>query len=564
MTNVTFDPPGPGSWILDANHLDRPRCLYVSDLLERNATDGFRQGFARYGVLLDTIEFRTVNSLPYMAIRPLGAPPGATGTPPKWLFTLLLRLHPALRRRVKRASEVVTTKVWREDAQRFMRELPDVESNTAAFAREPIEQLSADAFAAHVEKLARFASVRIVQHFANVPLSVLPVGDFLVFASEAGISGAEAMAALRGYSPHSVAAGQAIETAAAAIAADPQARAILNADASPSDTLALLRGAGDATARAMSLLLDRYGDAIVSGHDLTGLRVIELPDLIVATLRVHVSTNERGGERGQRGARDRERATEALRARVPASRRDEFDERLRDAREVYPIRDAQSNMDLWAFGVMRRALLEAGKRLAASGRVGHDGDVFDATEAEVVAMLRGASTPTRDELEARVQRRERAPLDGAPRVLGPAPGAPPPMDWLPAHAGRLARAFAAYRELMEDPSIASDRTVVKGVAASVGRARGPARLIKSVDDFGRLQKGDILVAPTTTPMYNVILPLLAGIVTDRGGLLSHPAIVSREYGFPGIVGTKDATSRIPDGALIEIDGTAGTVTVLSV
>ena len=564
MTDVTFDPPGPGSWILDTNHLDKPRCGYVSDMLDRHATDGFRQGFARYGVLLDTIEFRTVNFLPYMAIRPLGAPPGATGTPPKWLFTLLLRLHPALRRRIKRASEVVATKSWREDAQQFIRALPEAESSTAAFAREPIEELSADAFVAHFEKLGRFGSARIVQHFANVPLSILPVGDFLVFAAEAGISGAEAMAALRGYSPHSVAAGQAIQNAAAAIAADPQARAILDADTAPSDTLSLLRGAGDATARAMSLLLDRYGDAIVSGHDLTGLRVIELPELVVATLRAHVSTHEHRGERDDRGERERASITEALRARVPVSRRDEFDERLKDAREVYPIRDAQSNLDLWAFGLMRRTLLEAGKRLAAKGRVAHEDDVFDAAEAEVVGMLRGASTPTRDELHARVQSRRHASLDGAPRVLGPVPGAPPPMDWMPTHAGRLARAFAAYRELMEDPSIASDRTVVKGIAASVGRARGRARLVRSVDDFGRLQKGDILVAPTTTPMYNVILPLLAGIVTDRGGLLSHPAIVSREYGFPGIVGTKDATSRIPDGALIEIDGTAGTVTVLPV
>ena len=560
MTTVKFDPPGPGSWILDAAHVDRPRCRYVSDLLERNATDGFRQGFARYGVLLDTIEFRSVNSLPYMAIRPLGAPPGATGTPPKWLFTLLLRLHPALRRRIVRAREVVATKFWREDAQRFMRELPDVESSTAAFTREPIEAFSADAFAAYFEKIGRFASTRIVQHFANVPLTTLPVGDFLVFVSEMGISGAEAMAALRGYSPHSVAAGQAIKEAAAAIALDPEARGILQGDAAPSDTLSRLRLTGAGTARAMSLLLDRYGDAIVSGHDLTGLRVIELPELVVATLRAHLSAPHRASDGSDA---DPSRAADALRSRVPEGRRAEFDARLKDAREVYPIRDAQSNMDLWALGVMRKALLEAGKRLAATGRIGSEGDVFDATEAEVVGMLRGAQVPTRDELTVRVASRQHATLDGAPRVLGPTPGAPPPMDWLPADAGRLSRAFAAYRELMDDPSIAADRTVVRGVAASVGRARGRARLIRTVDDFGRIQKGDILVAPTTTPMYNVILPLLAGIVTDRGGLLSHPAIVSREYGFPGIVGTKDATSRIPDGALIEIDGTTGTVTVLA-
>jgi phosphohistidine swiveling domain-containing protein len=61
----------------------------------------------------------------------------------------------------------------------------------------------------------------------------------------------------------------------------------------------------------------------------------------------------------------------------------------------------------------------------------------------------------------------------------------------------------------------------------------------------------------------VILPLLGGVVTDRGGLLSHPAIVSREYGFPSVVGARNATTRIPDGALVEIDGDAGTVRVVT-
>ena len=87
---------------------------------------------------------------------------------------------------------------------------------------------------------------------------------------------------------------------------------------------------------------------------------------------------------------------------------------------------------------------------------------------------------------------------------------------------------------------------------------------RSAADFASLRQGDILVAPITTPTYNAILPLLGGIVTDRGGLLSHPAIVSREYGFPGVVGTRDATVRIPDGALVEIDGDAGTVRVLTI
>jgi pyruvate,water dikinase len=81
-------------------------------------------------------------------------------------------------------------------------------------------------------------------------------------------------------------------------------------------------------------------------------------------------------------------------------------------------------------------------------------------------------------------------------------------------------------------------------------------------DFGRIQDGDILVTRATTAAFNIALPLLSGIVTDRGGLLCHAAIVSREYGIPGVVGTANATTQIPDGARIRLDGGAGTVTVL--
>ena len=71
------------------------------------------------------------------------------------------------------------------------------------------------------------------------------------------------------------------------------------------------------------------------------------------------------------------------------------------------------------------------------------------------------------------------------------------------------------------------------------------------------------VGTSTTEAFNILLPLLGGIVTDSGGLLSHSAIVARECGIPGVVGTREATERIPDGARVRVDGDAGEVTVLA-
>ena len=83
-----------------------------------------------------------------------------------------------------------------------------------------------------------------------------------------------------------------------------------------------------------------------------------------------------------------------------------------------------------------------------------------------------------------------------------------------------------------------------------GVYEGTARLINNASEFGRLQQGDVLVTRSTAPYFNVVLPLLGALVTDRGGQLCHAAIVAREYGIPGVVGTKEATKLIADGYFI--------------
>jgi phosphoenolpyruvate synthase/pyruvate phosphate dikinase len=86
-------------------------------------------------------------------------------------------------------------------------------------------------------------------------------------------------------------------------------------------------------------------------------------------------------------------------------------------------------------------------------------------------------------------------------------------------------------------------------------------VVHSAAGLARVQEGDVLVTVATSPAFNVVLPLVGAIVTDRGGMLSHAAIVAREYGVPAVVGSGDATRRIPDGARVRVDGDAGEVAV---
>ncbi|MDQ4030405.1 MAG: PEP-utilizing enzyme, partial [Actinomycetota bacterium] len=152
----------------------------------------------------------------------------------------------------------------------------------------------------------------------------------------------------------------------------------------------------------------------------------------------------------------------------------------------------------------------------------------------------------------------------APQALGDPPPPPPPLEQLPPAAARATRGMiTAVGLLFTDSEAESEASVVRGLPASPGVYEGTARVLRGPEELGRLRQGDVLVTPATSEAFNVVLPLLGALVTDHGGLLAHAAIVSREFGIPGVVGTRDATSIIADRARVRVDGASGEVRVLS-
>jgi rifampicin phosphotransferase len=101
-----------------------------------------------------------------------------------------------------------------------------------------------------------------------------------------------------------------------------------------------------------------------------------------------------------------------------------------------------------------------------------------------------------------------------------------------------------------------------GRAISPGVGRGVARVIKSFNDLGRIKPGEILVAPATDPAWTPVFATLAGLVVERGGVLSHSAVVAREYHVPGVAGIPNIMNEIHDGDVIEVDGSGGVVRVV--
>ena len=195
---------------------------------------------------------------------------------------------------------------------------------------------------------------------------------------------------------------------------------------------------------------------------------------------------------------------------------------------------------------VRMATWELGRRAAERGEIDEPRDVCMLFVDELQALAGGTLTGTR-ELVAQRRAHHEWLLSIEPPFLFCSP--PPPNTEWPTRGERRAPVAVVGDQLT-------------GLAGCPGRAIGRARIVLDPSDPTALEPGDVLVAPMTDPAWTPLFVTAGAVVVDVGAPLSHAIIVSRELGIPCVVSVNEATERIPDGALIEVDGDTGTVTVL--
>jgi pyruvate,water dikinase len=561
-TEQTFTPPGPGAWFLDPTHFSRPATRFHAEVFVPAFIRGFGDGFRRYGSLLDYLDWAFVNGFPYYSPRPVGAPPGAVEHPPREAWDAISRTDTEIGRRLETSATVFERRLWREDLERFDADTKPaaVREHLALLSVEP-RVLPTDELLAYIDRCRENQKLRCYQQYVYAVPALLPVGDFLVHAQEwTGRSPAELLALMQGTAPDPLGAAEQVARFSTAVRRDRQAVRMLESDVEPAELVAKLRGRSGETGAAAGAYVDWVSYRPVNGEDVGDPNVIEVPQLIVETMRAALD-----GPAAAPVASRLEERTAAVRDVIPSAHRDQFDELLEEARALYRLRDERGTyLGLWGIGIMRRAILAGGERLAEEGRIERPEHLVEADWGELRSLLASADGPASAELAERARYRSDATYRDAPPLLGPEPGPPLPPDWLPPASARLERAIgAAVQAIFLAPEPQTDATRVRGIGVSPGTHTGTARIIRGPHEFGRLHKGDVLVTNSTTAAFNVVLPLLGAIVTDRGGLLSHAAIVAREFGIPAVVGCSDATAVLPDGAWVRVDGAAGEAEVVS-
>jgi rifampicin phosphotransferase len=196
---------------------------------------------------------------------------------------------------------------------------------------------------------------------------------------------------------------------------------------------------------------------------------------------------------------------------------------------------------------VRAPLFELGRRLTAQGQLDHPQQVFMALESELDLLATHA-----DDLAGSLRERERQwrqlfDIEPPTFVVGGEP---------------MTMLADVPRKGAQEAAAVQPGDVLAGAPASPGVARGRARVVTNTSQIAAFEPGEILVAPQTDPSWTPLFMVAAGVVVDVGAMGSHAMIVSRELGIPCAAGVGGATSRIPDGTLLEVDGSSGKVTVL--
>ncbi|MEV7197605.1 rifamycin-inactivating phosphotransferase [Streptomyces sp. NPDC093510] len=311
------------------------------------------------------------------------------------------------------------------------------------------------------------------------------------------------------------------------------------------DELAKLPGGTEAR-DAIESYLDRYGMRCVAEIDITRPRWRERPDTLVPAILDNVrnfgpGAAERRFEQGRQKAQQKERdVLSRLRALPDGDRKADETKRMIDrVRTFIGYREYPKYHIVSRYDVYKQALLEEAERLVRAGVLSRREDIFYLTFQELRDVVRSHRVDGR-----LIERRKEA--------------------FRSYHALTPPRVLTSDGEALTGSYRRDDvpAGALTGLAVSAGTIEGRARVIVDMADAD-LESGDILVTAFTDPSWSPLFVGIAGLVTEVGGLMTHGAVIAREYGLPAVVGVEQATRLIRDGQRIRVHGTEGYVEILS-
>lgn len=534
---LTWEPPDPGEWEYDSTHQTEPVSASLAALGLPTFKAGFQAAFAPFGLPLSHMEMRLVNGYGYMSAFVHGAPRKSSGKPPPgFVIKALSRIPPSARRRTKLAAAALENDHAMQEVDRWdglregwierCLELQDVD----------LANCADDEVADHVRRTASLFADGYRLHFELIGQAI-PVGEYMLATEAWGIDSKDAAKAAFHGVRTTEQAHQRLDILVAALG---------QAEVSSLD--AVRQHSSEASA-ALDEYLRHHGTWLLA-DDVQNPTVEEHSGVVLGVILQH----REGGPDEQV---EIDAALAACRDAVDPSEHAALDKAITRAQRAYAAMDDNSGLlAAWPGGLVHRSQVEASRRLVEHDVLTSATEVWSLSPDEIANLLEGSSSPSRDEIDRRILLRAAQASLTPPDHLGSPPGPPPDAGLFPAPVAHYVRVFGAFMAA----KFGGPRQAAIGLGDQPATGRAVVAHTPG-DALERIEPGDILVTSYTTPAYNVVMPMLGGVVTTTGGASCHTAVVARELGISAVVGLTDAFVRIRDGATVTVDPDAATVTV---
>ena len=541
VDQVTF--PGPdeieGFWAFDKMHAPRPLHPLSQDLIMTTLSEGFSAAQAEYDCPL-MASSRAINNYFYMAFHPV--PDGDV-----------------IADRMSRYSNTLASKVpivgkrWNEEWK------PEIMARNYAEKDADYSGMGDAELLAKLDEMTEWMRRMWYVH-GHINFVLISGAKFCdMYDAEVGNTDpTESYQVLQGHHTRSVDTSRGIWDLSRTAKNNPEIKALFDTY-EPRDLIVKLGESevGQAFLIELDKFLHEYGWRSDAVYDLADVPWREDPSIPLGNIAMFMAMpDSEDPERNyQRGVKLREELYAAARARMAnePAKLAEFDELYEAAQFSYPItEDHAFYIDQLGVVLFRRFTLAVGERLAAKGCFDAREDLFFLHADEVKDALANGGD-RRSLVAARRAEWNLCAQASPPGALGIPPELPPgpPDPFMDAVLTRLLG--------VKPPPEHVDPLVIDGVGGSPGIYRGVARVVKSLNEAGDLEDGEIMVCEMTLPPWVPMFMIAGAVVSDVGGVMSHCAIVAREFAIPSVVGSVDGTTRIETGQIITVDGTNGQV-----
>ncbi|MCC7541165.1 MAG: hypothetical protein IT379_33410 [Deltaproteobacteria bacterium] len=503
------------------------------------------------GMPIKAMETRLVAGQLYMRMVMEG---GDGKPPPRWVLWLVTRLLPSMRKANRQAAELLDRETYMEQVDRWERELrPDLRRAIDALFVEDPSTLSDDELLGRIADAMALSARGLTEHASLHGPPLFSVGKLRLFVEDhLGWSTEQTFGLVNGSSSATTAMHREIERIVHAHRDE-----LEDVNETPR-TFASLAARCPRLAASLADWI-AHNRLRMLHYDPKHATIGERPDVVLAVLDAVVESGRTATARDVPAEAREDALMREAKERLSAEKLAELERLVAAARRAYGLRDENGIETVSRpAGLLRHFVLELGRRI--EDRIGEKEHAVYLHPEEHAPALRGE---IRD-LGARIARRRGqeswALAHRGPRLYGKKPAGPPPFDAFPDGLARVIRIFSWMEHIEATPDPKPGDEVLRGVGIGSRIVTARARVLDRPEALAAVRHGEVVVCRITSPEWSIGLGRVGAIVTDEGGMLSHPAIIAREHGIPAVLGTELATRRLKTGDLVRVDPVEGTVT----